>query len=93
MLAVLLYMSGLSMHRIATLRGVSAQAVLNWIRTFAHEHDEKPKSDGTAVIVELDEMWNDVKKSGPSSGSGKRWMLVQVDCLTGNVAAVTEPHE
>jgi transposase len=92
MLAVLLYMSGLSMHRIATLCGVSAQAVLNWIRTFAREHYEKPKPDGTVVIVELDEMWHYVKKNGTNSGSGKHWMLLRVDCSTGNVAAVTKPR-
>jgi transposase-like protein len=32
--AVLLYLSGLSMHRIAFLLRVSAQVVLTWIRTF-----------------------------------------------------------
>ena len=56
-------------------------------------HYEKPEPDGTVVIVELDEMWHYVKKNGISSGSGKRWMLVQVDCSTGNVAAVTAPRE
>ena len=92
MLAVLLYLSGLSMNRIATLCDVSAQAVLNWIRAFAHAHYEKPQPDGAVVILELDEMWHYVKKNGTSSGSGKRWMLVQVDCWTGNVAAVTTPR-
>ena len=33
--AVLLYLSGISMHRIAFLLRVSAQSVLNWIRAFA----------------------------------------------------------
>src|SRR5215510_504640 len=63
MLAVLLYLSGLWMNRIATLCGVSAQAVLNWICAFAHEHYKKPKPDGTAVILELDEMWHYIKKT------------------------------
>ena len=92
MLAVLLYMSGLSMHRIATLCGVSAQAVLNWIRVFAREHDEKPAPEGKAVVLEWDEMWHDIKKNGTNSGFGKRWMLVQVDGSTGNVAVVTTPR-
>ena len=91
-LAVLLYLSGLSMHRIATLCGVSAQAVLNWIRAFAQEHYEKPVPGGNAVVLEVDEMWHSIKKNGTHSGSGKRWMLVQVDCWTGNVAVVTTPH-
>ena len=33
--AVLLYLSGVSMNRIAFLLRVSAQAVLTWIRAFA----------------------------------------------------------
>ena len=92
MLAVLLSLSGLSMNRTATRCDVSAQAVLNWSRAFAHEHDEKPEPDARAVIVELDEMWHYSKKNGTSSGSGKRWMLLQVDCATGNVDAVTKPR-
>jgi|SRR6266511_1803492 len=91
-LAVLLYLSGLSMNRIATLCGVSAQAVLNWIRAFAKEHDAKPAPEGKAVVLEVDEMWHYVKKNATSFGSGRRWMLVQVDCSTGNVDAVTKPH-
>ena len=41
--AVLLYLSGLSMHRIAFLLRVSVQSALTWRRTFAQEHDEKPE--------------------------------------------------
>jgi hypothetical protein len=67
-------MSGLSMHRIGTWCAVSAQVILNWIRTFAYEHDEKPKPDGPVVIVELDEMWHHVKKNRTNFGVGKRWM-------------------
>jgi hypothetical protein len=75
--------SGLSMRRIATLYGVSMQAVSNWIRTFAKEHYEKPAPEGKAVILELDELWHYVKKNATNSGSGKRWILVQVDCRGG----------
>jgi transposase len=80
------------MHRSATLCGGSAQAVLNGIRTFAQAHYEKPRPEGKAVILELDELWHDVKKNGTNSGSGKRWILGQVDGSTGNVAAVTKPR-
>lgn len=59
--AVLLYLSGISMNRIAFLLRVSAQAVLNWIRTFAQEHQEKPKPIGRTIILELDEMWHDLQ--------------------------------
>ena len=60
--AVLLYLSGLSMNRIAFRLRVSAQAVLNWIRTFAQKYQEKPEPTGRSIILELDEMWHYVKK-------------------------------
>lgn len=92
-LAVLLYLSGLSMHRSATLCGVSAHAVLNWMRAFAREHDETPAPEGKAIVLALDEMGHYIQKNGTNSGAGKRWMLVQVDGSTGNVAVVTKPRE
>jgi transposase len=51
--AVLLYLSGISMNRIAFLLRVSAQAVLNWIRTFAQKYEEKPAPTGRSIILEL----------------------------------------
>ena len=39
----------------------SASSVLNWLRTFAQEHDENPEPTGKALILELDEMWHDLK--------------------------------
>jgi insertion element IS1 protein InsB len=60
--AVLFYLSGISMNRIAFLLRVSAQAVLNWIRAFAIEHYKKPEPTGKAIVLELDEMWHYLKK-------------------------------
>jgi hypothetical protein len=54
--AGLLYLSGISMHRIACLLRVSAPSVLNWLRTLAQEHCEKPEPPSRAIILELDEM-------------------------------------
>src|SRR5262249_10719864 len=62
-LAVLLYLSGLSINRVATVCNVSAQAVLNWIRALAHEPYEQLKPHASAVILELDAMWDDVKRN------------------------------
>jgi transposase-like protein len=59
--AVVWYLSGISLHRIAFLLRVSAQSVLNWLRTLAQEHDEKPEPTGNAIILELDEMWHYLK--------------------------------
>jgi transposase len=41
--AVLWYLSGISMNRIAFLLQVSVKSVLNWLRTVAKEHEEKPE--------------------------------------------------
>jgi transposase-like protein len=53
--AVLLYLSGISMNRIAFLLRVSAQSVLNWIRAFATEHykalDEQRDRECTEEVL------------------------------------------
>jgi transposase-like protein len=78
--AVLLYLSGISMNRIAFLLRVSAQAVLNWIRTFAQKYQEKPEPTGRSIILELDEMWHYVKKKRQ-----KLWIWKALDQDTGQL--------
>jgi hypothetical protein len=80
--AVLLYLSGISMHRIAFLLRVSAQSVLNWLRTFAQEHYEKPEPTGKAIILELDEMWHYLKNK-----RRKLWIWKALDPDTGQLLA------
>jgi transposase-like protein len=60
--AVLWYLSGMSMNRIAFLLQVSAQAVLTWIRDCATDSYEKPEPTGRTIVLELDEMWHYLKK-------------------------------
>ena len=87
--AVLLYLSGLSMNRTAKLLGVSTPSVMAWIEQFAEAFAQKPEPEGRAVVVELDEMWHFLKKSGTSSGSGRLGIVLQAEWLTGNAGAVT----
>jgi len=54
--AVLWYLSGVSMNRIAFLLRVSAQAMLTWIRTFAKDYYEKPEPTGRTIVLQLHEM-------------------------------------
>jgi transposase-like protein len=89
--AVLLYVSGLSMNRTAKLLGVSTPAVMVWIERFAEVYAQKPEPEGHAVVVELDEMWHYLKKSGTSSGSGKLGIVLQGGWSTGSAAVVTPP--
>ena len=87
--AVLLYLSGLSMNRTAKLLGVSTPSVMAWIEQFAAAFAQKPEPEGRAVVVELDEMWHFLKKSGTSSGSGRLGIVLQAEWLTGNAGVVT----
>jgi transposase-like protein len=89
--AVLLYVSGLSMNRIAKLLGVSTPSVMAWIERFAKDHAPKPEPEGRALVIELDEMWHYLKKSRTSSGSGRLGIVLQADWLTGNAAVVIAP--
>jgi len=90
-LAVILYLSGLSLNRIGQVCGVSAQSALNWIRDYAAEHAERPKPEGQAVILELDELWHYLQKKDASSGFGRRWIAFPVDYWIGNSAPGTHP--
>ena len=89
--AVLLYLSGLSMNRTAKLLGVSTPTIMSWIERFAETYAQKPEPEARAVVVELDEMWHFLKKSGTSSGSGRLGTVLQAEWLTGNAAVVTPP--
>jgi transposase-like protein len=84
-------MHGLSLNAIARLFGVSTPAVLKWVRKFAQETYNKPKP-GSAIIMELDEMWHFIKKNPTSSGSGRLIVAIPANSLTGNVAIVTAKH-
>src|SRR5215207_2977148 len=60
--AVLLYVSGLSMNRTAKLLGVSTPTIQAWLEQVAAAYAQKPEPEGRAVVIELDEMWHDLKK-------------------------------
>src|SRR3954454_11387408 len=89
--AVLLDLSGLSMNRTAKLPGVSTPSVQAWIERFAEAYAQKPEPEGRAVVVELDEMWRFLKKSGTSSGSGRLGIVLRGGSSTGSWAVVTPP--
>ena len=89
--AVLLYVSGLSMNRTAQLLGVSTPTIQAWLEQFAQAFAQKPEPEGRAVVIALDEMWHDLKKSPNRSGSGKLGTVLQGGWWTGNAAVVTRP--
>ena len=87
--AIVLYMHGLSLNAIAKIFKVSAPAVLKWVRKFARDNYEKPKP-GSAVVMEVDEMWHYLQKKPKNFGSGRLIVVIPVNSLTGNVAIVME---
>ena len=90
--AVVLYLHGLSMNAVAKLFGVSAPAVLKWIKSYAHRHGSKPEPiTGGVVIMELDEMWHYLKKSAANCGSRRLIVAIPASWLTGNVGIVIKP--
>jgi IS1 family transposase len=54
--------------------------VLNWSRTFAQEHQEKPEPMGRTIVLELDEMWHYLKKKRQ-----KLWIWKALDRETGQL--------
>src|SRR5262245_17953051 len=80
--AVLWYLSGLSMNRIAFLLRVSAQAVLARGKTFDKEPKEKPEPTGRTIVLELAEMWHYLKTK-----RSKLWLWKALDRDTGQLLA------
>src|SRR4051794_27951731 len=89
--AVLLYVSGLSMNRTTQLLGVSTPTIQAWLEPFAAAYAQKPEPEGRAVVIELDEMGPDLKKSPSRSGSGRLGIVLQASWWTGNAGGVTRP--
>jgi len=89
LLAVVLYMYGLSLNSIAKLFHVSATAVLKWVHKFAQETYEKPKP-GSAIVMEIDEMWHYLKEKPASPVYGRLIVVIPVNLWTGNVAVVMQ---
>ena len=79
-LALVLYLSGLSMNMIAKIIGVSCQSVMVWIKKFAISvipHFQRQSKDIIEFAKELqvDEMYHFVQKKLRSCGFGKSFPL------------------
>ena len=87
-LAIILCVNGLSFRSIAKIILVSHKSVYDWVKSFGLETYEKPVPQGD-VVIELDEMWHFLTSKKTSFGSGKHFVVLQVNSSTGNVEAVT----
>jgi transposase len=88
--ALTLYASGLSMNRIAQLFGVSAVAVIKWIRTLENAlcHKIGPSDEDQVIVMEADEFWHFLKKRKQSSGFLRSMIVIDEDSLTGRSVIV-----
>ena len=87
-LALVLYLSGLSMSAIGKIIGVSSQSVMRWVGMFydkfVSENDTKAKIDE----IEIDEMYSYINNKKIQSGSGKLLFITLENLSVGNVVIV-----
>ena len=58
MLAVWLYLHGLSFRTIAKLFKVTPKTIYDWVKKYAQGNYVKPVPQGDLVVIEPDEMWH-----------------------------------
>lgn len=89
-LALILYLSGLSMNMTAKIIGVSTQTVMRWIRLFydklANDTQPAPKIEE----IEVDEMYSYLGKKKNLFGSGKLLIITLENSSGGNAVIVVQ---
>ena len=92
LIAVWLYVSGLSYRRIAKFFNVTHRAVYEWVKAYAFINYHKPEPVGDAVIIELDEMWHFIHSKKLKSGYGRLIVVIPINLSTGNAEGETMLH-
>ena len=87
-LALILYLSGLSMNMTAKIIGVSAQTVMRWIRQFYDKFASSTQHISNIEEIEVDEMYSYLGKKKNLFGSGKLLIITLASSSGGNVVIV-----
>jgi transposase-like protein len=87
-LALILYLSGLSMNMTGKIVGVTAQSVMRWIKEFGEKALKELPIPSGIKAVEMDEMHHFLLKKQKKSGSGKCWIIELSDSVVGDVVIV-----
>jgi len=87
-LALILYLSGLSMNMTAKIIGVSVQTIMRWIRLFYDKFADHAQSAANVEEIEVDEMFSYLGKKNNLFGSGKLLIITLASSSGGNVVIV-----
>lgn len=92
-LALLFYLSGLSMQMTGKIIGVSTQTIMRWVKDgyykYAKEHEELLKKVKFEEI-EIDEMHHFIIKKNNQFGYGKL-LTIQVELSSGGYVVIAVP--
>ena len=91
LLALQLYLRGMSMRSIGQLLNVSTPAVLKWIRAFGENAQSRPEP-GKTMVVELDELCHVLGQKNEKYGSGLLFVGLTEGLSTGKWVIVEAGH-
>nr|ADI87783.1 transposase [uncultured Nitrospirae bacterium MY4-5C] len=89
-IALVLYLSGVSMTMTGKIIGVSCQTIMRWIRELADRCGELPKPSGKTVELELDEICHFLLKKSKKSGYGRLYVAEVENLLDGILGIVVK---
>ena len=87
-LALILYLSGLSMNAIGKIIGVSTQSIMRWIRMFYDKFIPQNEIETKFDEIEIDEMYSYINKKKIQSGSGRLLIITLEGFSAGDVVIV-----
>jgi len=87
-LALFLYLSGLSMNAIGNIIGVSTQSIMRWIRMFYDKFIPQNEIETKFDEIEIDEMYSYINKKKIQSGSGRLLIITLEGFSAGDVVIV-----
>ena len=87
-LALVLYLSGLSMNAIGNIIGVSTQSIMRWIRMFYDKFIPQNEIETKFDEIEIDEMYSYINKKKIQSESGRLLIITLEGFSAGDVVIV-----
>ena len=91
-IALFLYVSGLSMRQIAKLVKTDVHAVHRWIHDYGRANLRHPVQMGDGVTIGLGEMCEDIRFKRTLGGVGSVVVSIPLDLLTGDVEGEIRLH-